>query len=154
MIQKNSEDLETMRKKLDESEIKIRQLMPSTLSLSSTSSSSNTVSTYYRRLKKKRKTLENNKSNDISKYDNSTIIVTQKNIHYTVWVVFAIIIITLTIIVHTFPDVNIFGNFLSLFIFAGVLMVYLIYQYLEQFHLYYPDIDFAYYLNKLQYYYN
>jgi hypothetical protein len=155
VIQKNSADLETMRKKLDESDSKINQLMPSTLStLSLSTTNTNTVEKYYRQLKRKRKTLENNKNDDHAKYDNSSIIVNQKTIHYSIWVIFAVAIILLTIIVHTFPDVNIIGKFFPLFLFAGLLLAYLIYQYLEQFHLYYPDIDFAYYLNKLQYYYN
>ena len=91
--------------------------------------------------------------NDIStQYSNKEINVSQITGQYVVWVVFTVIVLSITIILYVVPDINILEKFPLLFLLVILLIAYFIYYYLQKIHITNPNVDMAYKINKLNYF--
>ena len=87
-----------------------------------------------------------NKNNNLTK--NNTQIINQ----YIVWVVFTIIVFSVTLILFMVPDINILERFPIIFLFIILLIAYFMYVYFQDIHITNPNIDFAYNFNKINYF--
>jgi hypothetical protein len=91
--------------------------------------------------------------NDISnKISNKEINVSQITGQYVVWVVFTVIVLSITIILYAVPDINILEKFPLLFLLVILLTAYFIYTYLQKIHITNPNVDMAYNINKINYF--
>jgi len=91
--------------------------------------------------------------NDIStQYSNKEINVSQITGQYVVWVVFTVIVLSITIILYVVPDINILEKFPLLFLLVILLTAYFIYTYLQKIHITNPNVDMAYNINKINYF--
>ena len=91
--------------------------------------------------------------NDISnQISNNEINVSQITGQYVVWTVFTVIVLSTTVILYVVPDINILEKFPLLFLLVILLTAYFIYNYLQKIHITNPNIDMAYYINKINYF--
>ena len=91
--------------------------------------------------------------NDISsQISNKEINVSQITGQYVVWTVFTVIVLSTTVILYVVPDINILEKFPLLFLLVILLTAYFIYNYLQKIHITNPNIDMAYYINKINYF--
>lgn len=102
------------------------------------------------------RTMINNKLRKIyemdNKYTNLNKHNTQITDQYIVWVVFTIIVFSITLILFMVPDINILEKFPIIFLFIILLIAYFIYGYLQDIHITNPNIDLSYNFNKINYF--
>ena len=87
-----------------------------------------------------------------NKYTNLNKHNTQITDQYIVWVVFTIIVFSITLILFMVPDINILEKFPIIFLFIILLIAYFIYGYLQDIHITNPNIDLSYNFNKINYF--
>ena len=87
-----------------------------------------------------------------NKYNDKEITTSQITTQYIIWVVFTIIVLSITIILFAVPNINILEKNPLIFLFIILLIFYFIYNYFEQFYIFYPNIDIAYNINKLNFF--
>ena len=96
---------------------------------------------------------QENDLKDISnQHSNKEINVSQITGQYTVWTVFTIIVLSITIILYVVPDINILEKFPLLFLIVILLIAYFIYVYIQTIHITNPNVDMAYNINKINYF--
>jgi hypothetical protein len=90
---------------------------------------------------------------DISnQHSNKEINVAQITGQYTVWTVFTVIVLSITLILYAVPDINILEKFPILFLIVILLIAYFIYVYIQTLHVTNPNVDMAYNINKINYF--
>lgn len=87
-----------------------------------------------------------------NKYSDKEISTSQITTQYIIWVIFTIIVLSITIILFAVPNINILEKNPLIFLFIILLIFYFIYNYFEKFYIFYPNIDIAYNINKLNYF--
>jgi hypothetical protein len=131
-------------KLLTESEIHMKELNKSSKSLND----------QYDGLLKDRSNI-NDKMNDYlsndNKYKNSTISTTQITNQYIIWYIFAIIVLSITIVLYFIPDINAFEKFPIILIIV-LLISYFTYEYFQKINITNPNLDFSYNFNKINYF--
>ena len=68
------------------------------------------------------------------------------------WTVFTVIVLSITIILFTVPNINILEKYPLILLFIILLIAYFIYNYLNKINISSPNIDIAYNINKLNYF--
>ena len=110
---------------------------------------------HYKALNSDRKLLQDqqtNINNINNKYSSKNITTRQINDQYIVWVIFTIIVLSITIILFTVPNINILEKYPLILLFIILLIAYFIYNYLNKINISSPNIDIAYNINKLNYF--
>ena len=87
-----------------------------------------------------------------NKYSDKEISTSQITTQYIIWVIFTIIVLSITIILFAVPNINILEKNPLIFLFIILLIFYFIYNYFEKFYIFYPNIDIAYNINKLNFF--
>jgi len=117
--------------------------------------SKNILHTQYDNLLSDRHVLkgQENDLKDISnQHSNKEINVAQITGQYTVWTVFTVIVLSITLILYAVPDINILEKFPILFLIVILLIAYFIYVYIQTLNITNPNVDMAYNINKINYF--
>ena len=105
----------------------------------------------YIKLNIEKKQMINKSKNINDKYTNDVKFTLSNTIQYMIWVIFAIIILSITIILFAVPNINILERIPLLILFIILLIIYFLYNYFTKIKIPNVNEDVS-YLNKLDYF--
>jgi len=113
------------------------------------------MNTQYKKMQKDRSEIAdtyNLYTNTGGQFKDTTIESNQHVYQYLLWVIITIIVITMTTLQFTNPNINIVTKFPIISVLLALMVIYFIYDYFQQIHITHPNVDLAYNVNKINYF--